>query len=228
MKRLKTQLILLSGVMIAGGALLMGGALQAAEETPSTRSIIDQLKPSDGAFGFRGVRIVPPKKVMQNPEGSAVKPAKVTQEPPKPAPSPDPVKTTEPPKADPAPQPVKQAKAEPPSVNFKVTFEFNSVRLTEDAKRVLDNLGAALVSEELKVFRFLVAGHTDAKGSRDYNMALSKKRAASVRRYLVDTFRMAPARLQTTGYGEDRLLDPNKPNNAANRRVQITNLGPYQ
>ena len=112
-----------------------------------------------------------------------------------------------------------------PSVNFKVQFEFGSDRLTEDAKRVLSELGAAITSRELSAFNFLIAGHTDAVGSAEYNLLLSERRARAVRDYLVSTVSVSADRLRDVGWGEARPLDAGNPDGDVNRRVEITNIG---
>jgi peptidoglycan-associated lipoprotein len=65
-------------------------------------------------------------------------------------------------------------------------------------------------------------GHTDERGTRDYNLALGDSRADSVKRYL--TAEGVPAgRLTTLSYGEERPADPghNEQSWALNRRVEL-------
>jgi outer membrane protein OmpA-like peptidoglycan-associated protein len=132
-----------------------------------------------------------------------------------------------------APEPAYTAQApvmvkklvEAPSINIKVYFEFDSAILKPDATAVLDNLGQALTSGELKDYRFELAGHTDAVGSDTYNLDLSKRRAQAVLDYLVANFGLDASRIDTVGYGESRLLDPANPEADINRRVQVTRLG---
>ncbi len=112
------------------------------------------------------------------------------------------------------------------SIDLAVTFEYASAKLTPDARIVLDNLGRALSDTTLRDSRFRVAGHTDARGSDAYNLALSKQRAQSVADYLVRVHRIDAQRLSVEGFGRTQLLDPDHPQSAVNRRVQITNLGP--
>lgn len=113
----------------------------------------------------------------------------------------------------------------PPSIDMKVAFQFNSDELTEEAVNVLNNLGVALTSEQLGNARFMIAGHTDASGSRSYNQKLSERRANSVRDYLVRQFDIHYSRLDAVGRGEEQLLFPDDPENGGNRRVQIVNIG---
>ena len=71
------------------------------------------------------------------------------------------------------------------SVNLNVPFEHNSSALMPQAAAQLKELGLALTSASLGKDKFLVAGHTDAKGSAAYNKQLSLKRAEAVKRFLV-------------------------------------------
>ncbi len=71
------------------------------------------------------------------------------------------------------------------AIDFEVLFEFDSARLTSDGRGVLDALGGALESAELaNVRRVTLEGHTDAKGSDEYNESLSLLRAQAARQYL--------------------------------------------
>ena len=110
-------------------------------------------------------------------------------------------------------------------VDIRVWFDYDSARLTPEAREELDSLGAALSSEQLEDYAFEVAGHTDAAGSDAYNLDLSRRRAASVVDYLNERFGIDRARLRSEGYGESRLYDPAKPRSGVNRRVEIVNLG---
>ena len=129
------------------------------------------------------------------------------------------------PKAQNQKPPATPVGAAPPSVDLTVNFEYNSASLTPDARAVLDKLGQALTDARLAGFRFRIVGHTDGAGGEDYNLALSQRRAAAVRDYLVYRFNVAEARLESLGRGKAELLDPAHPEAAANRRVQIVNLG---
>jgi outer membrane protein OmpA-like peptidoglycan-associated protein len=111
------------------------------------------------------------------------------------------------------------------SIDLAVTFEYASSKLTPDARIVLDNLGRALSDAALRESRFRIAGHTDARGRDAYNLTLSRQRARSVADYLVRQHGIDARRLSIEGFGRTQLLDPNNPESAVNRRVQITNLG---
>ena len=69
----------------------------------------------------------------------------------------------------------------------------------------------------------MVAGHTDGKGGEKYNEGLSDRRAAAVKRYLVDKLNVPEENLTTAGYGKRHLKNPDEPFAPENRRVQILN-----
>lgn len=109
-------------------------------------------------------------------------------------------------------------------IDLNIPFEFNSSELQPQATAQLRQLRLALTSQALSKDQFMVAGHTDAKGSPQYNQQLSQRRAEAVRRYLVDNG-IEPERLQAVGYGAEHLAQPDHPEDASNRRVEIRNLG---
>jgi outer membrane protein OmpA-like peptidoglycan-associated protein len=110
------------------------------------------------------------------------------------------------------------------SVNLNIPFEHNSSALMPQASEQLKQLELALTSASLGKDKFVVAGHTDAKGSAQYNKQLSLRRAEAVKRFLVAKG-MSADRLTTVGYGSDRLLAPDRPEDPSNRRVEIRDLG---
>lgn len=112
-----------------------------------------------------------------------------------------------------------------PSLDIRVPFGYNSDALTPQAEAVLKPLGEALKDPRLAKARFLIGGHTDAKGSDDYNQNLSERRARSVQTHLVANFGIDPARVRSMGFGERSLADAAQPEDGVNRRVEIVNLG---
>jgi outer membrane protein OmpA-like peptidoglycan-associated protein len=110
------------------------------------------------------------------------------------------------------------------SVNLNVPFSSNSSTLTPQAAAQLAQLEIALSSASLGKDRFLVAGHTDAKGSAQYNKQLSQRRAEAVKDYLVSKG-IDANRLDAVGYGSEHPLAPDRPEDPSNRRVEIKDLG---
>lgn len=108
------------------------------------------------------------------------------------------------------------------SVDLTVFFAYDSARLTPEARVQLEPLGRALQSPELAALRFLIGGHTDARGSQAYNRRLSSARAEAVKAHLVDAYGVDPARLVTYGWGQRRPKDPSNPLAGVNRRVEVS------
>ena len=116
-------------------------------------------------------------------------------------------------------------KSELPSINIRILFAYDSDRIEGESFADLNEIGDALLDESLEDSKILLNGHTDAAGSRIYNQDLSERRALSVKRYLTQKLFVPGDRLVVAGFGEDRLRDPDDPNNSRNRRVEIVNLG---
>jgi OmpA-OmpF porin, OOP family len=109
------------------------------------------------------------------------------------------------------------------SVNLNIPFELNSSSLKPQAAEQLRQLELALSSASLANDRFVVAGHTDAKGRAEYNKQLSLRRAEAVKRFLVEKG-LDGKRLDAVGYGSEHLLAPDRPDDPSNRRVEIRAL----
>lgn len=122
-----------------------------------------------------------------------------------------------------APQPVVFGDLAPElQVNVNIKFGFDSAALTPDQKPLLTQLCSVMRKSDIQIFRII--GHTDASGTDAYNQKLSQLRAEEVRRYMVDTCAIAPARLEAMGVGEQFLADKADPKAAANRRVEFQAL----
>jgi outer membrane protein OmpA-like peptidoglycan-associated protein len=111
-----------------------------------------------------------------------------------------------------------------PAIDLEVFFNFDSAEITPEALPILQKLGAALSDEKLKGSVFLVAGHTDVKGSDAYNLSLSDQRAKSVAGFLVENFHIDPKQLVAVGFGEEKLKNSENPLGPENRRVQVVNI----
>lgn len=102
-----------------------------------------------------------------------------------------------------------------------VNFEFNSDKLTNTSKSILDTIASILAKNTgIKV---MIGGHTDSRGNDSYNQSLSKKRADAVRAYLT-SMGINASRLSTRGFGETRPIASNDTENgrAINRRVELS------
>ncbi|PVB60322.1 OmpA family protein [Labrenzia sp. 011] len=113
-----------------------------------------------------------------------------------------------------------------PRINLTVNFEFDSASLTNDGILTLQALGVALQDPRLKNMRFQIAGHTDLRGSYQYNISLSQRRARTVAEFLAAFFGIPRQQLYPVGYGESRPVDPYNPASGRNRRVEIINVAP--
>ncbi len=113
-----------------------------------------------------------------------------------------------------------------PSVNLSsVTFNFGSFSLTDNARRQLTELGKALSMPAFKNTRFVIGGHTDARGSESFNKMLSEQRAEAVVVYLAERFELGARQLMPVGWGESRLIPGIPSDDSRQRRVEIINAG---
>lgn len=114
-----------------------------------------------------------------------------------------------------------------PAVAITVHFAYNSSAILPESAQNLRSVGIALQSSELASARIQIEGHTDSRGSDQYNLRLSERRAESVRQYLVKQYRIAPERLSIVGKGEAETIAENDTpeGRQKNRRVELVNLG---
>jgi outer membrane protein OmpA-like peptidoglycan-associated protein len=225
--------------LLAGAAALVVVTLAPAaiaQSDPAALQLIERLRPQAGGQ-TRGIRV--PGAVEGAPPPSApVQPAPVFGQPPAaPPPSPgfagpgapvaSPTSTARPSTPAVVRPPVRETTADAPSASITVTFGSGSSVLTPEAERALAPLGRALSSQDLAAFRFRIEGHTDTVGDTASNQALSERRAAAVRDYLIAKFGVLPGRLVAVGMGETQPLvpTPDETSNARNRRVQVVNIG---
>jgi OmpA-OmpF porin, OOP family len=107
----------------------------------------------------------------------------------------------------------------------EVDFDFNSAVIRPSSYRTIGAIADALHNPILLSYGFLVIGHTDSVGGRQYNVGLSQRRADAIRDALIDPFNVNPAVLEAVGMGEEQLRDPAHPTSGVNRRVQLVNVG---
>jgi outer membrane protein OmpA-like peptidoglycan-associated protein len=141
-------------------------------------------------------------------------------EAPPPAPAPAPRPTT----AAPAPQP------SPPTESKKIVlrginFDFDKATIKNEFVPVLDE--AARILKDNPNVQVIVEGHTDSKGSDEYNQRLSERRAKAVKQYL-ESRGIAASRLEAVGKGEKEPIADNTKHGkdnpegrALNRRAEL-------
>ena len=114
---------------------------------------------------------------------------------------------------------VKRQKEEGISVSFdsQGMFATGSHKLNPQARRDIEEMAQAYVGTDRKI---LIVGHTDKRGSDEYNQALSERRAREVADVLVSRG-VSPNSLYTKGAGETQ---PKSDNDPDNRRVEIVEL----
>jgi len=131
--------------------------------------------------------------------------------PPAPAPAPEPPRVVEAPVVAPAPAPAEVPVTPPPppppaavpapSPLKDVFFDFDKAGIRNDQKAALnDNVGWLKVNTGAKL---LIEGHTDERGTAEYNLALGERRAKAVKDYLVGAG-IAADRVSTISYGKER------------------------
>ena len=101
-----------------------------------------------------------------------------------------------------------------------ILFDVDKSNIRPDAEVELTKLAEILVKYEDT--DILLEGHTDSSGADDYNQALSERRAAAVKAFLV-THGVKGARMTTIGYGETQPIAENESveGRQANRRVEV-------
>ena len=177
-----------------------------AQAIPSTQEMIEQLRPQ------------PPTRGLLNPRARAIAPESgdrnlIVEPTSKPQPG-----------ADSLSSPTAQGHiAAPPSLSLLIQFELDSAQVRPESQALLKNLARALQTSELARSRFAVEGHTDARGRREYNQQLSRRRAESVRDVLAQ-YGIDPARLIAIGKGSGEPANAADQFSAENRRVRIVNL----
>ncbi|GAB4248613.1 MAG: hypothetical protein OHK005_15210 [Candidatus Methylacidiphilales bacterium] len=102
---------------------------------------------------------------------------------------------------------------------YTVYFAFDNFTIAPSERGKLEQTAQYLATNP--AVRIIVAGHTDERGTIQYNLGLGERRANAVRDYLIG-LGVSGSRIQTISYGEERPVDPSS-NEAAwakNRRAQ--------
>ena len=105
-----------------------------------------------------------------------------------------------------------------------ITFDTDKDTIKSSSKNRLDN--AVDVMKRYPDIRVMVTGHTDSQGSYRHNVDLSQRRAAAVRKYMVDAG-IDGKRIETRGVGPDEPISTNDTaeGRSLNRRIEFTILG---
>jgi OmpA-OmpF porin, OOP family len=115
-----------------------------------------------------------------------------------------------------------------PQLRFDVVFDQDSSLIRPASYQTIGSIADALTDPKTRPYRYLIVDHVESAGRRDHNLILSQRRAESIRDVLVNTFKVAPKRLQALGLGEEQLQDVNRPASPANARVQIIVIGKFE
>jgi outer membrane protein OmpA-like peptidoglycan-associated protein len=103
----------------------------------------------------------------------------------------------------------------------RVYFDTNKATIKQRSFNVLDQV-ATVLKRNPQITKVRVEGHTDSRGSAEYNLELSKRRAQAVKEYLVDAG-IGADRLVSEGYGETQPIETNTTaqGRERNRRVEF-------
>lgn len=101
-----------------------------------------------------------------------------------------------------------------------IYFEFDSAELTDDSRALLEEVAEWLVTHPSVAIR--IEGHTDARGTSEYNLALGERRAVAIATYL-SHLGVNEAQLTTVSYGEEvpATLGDDETAYAQNRRGEV-------
>jgi len=109
-----------------------------------------------------------------------------------------------------------------------IHFGYNEGFVREEELSHLDNI-ASLIEQIVAKYPkevFMIEGHTDAAGSDDYNLKLSKLRAESVKTMMTTYYNIPAENLRTIGLGEEYLKIPTADPEPENRRVSLVRITP--
>ena len=211
MKRLTTNLAVIASIVTIGAAFPLGLSKAQAEENVTEGQIVRALS-SAKKQPTRSLSTGPQQqqqanpnavaetKLLQNLRGRSTRSLSVAER-----------------------EVIADIAKDKPNIDLEITFNYNSANISPQSMPSVQALGRALTGPELRGSTFIVAGHTDAIGSDAYNQDLSERRADTIKRYLVERYKISATDLVTVGYGKSRLKDPSQPTAKVNRRVQVVN-----
>jgi OOP family OmpA-OmpF porin len=128
------------------------------------------------------------------------------------------------PKAEPVamPAPAATPAIERVTLTSDALFDFDKADLRPEGKSKLDAVAAKIKGDNINVDQITVTGHASAIGEEAYNQALSERRAAAVKAYLIENG-IDSSRIVTLGMGERQPAASNSTpeGRAQNRRVEV-------
>ena len=167
-----------------------------------------------------GKKTPPVARAVPPPTSAAAAPVAAPRPPAPPEPVPDPTVVP--------PEPVREdaiASASLDDLNRNspinpVFFEYDSSDITSEAQAILDANAAAL--KKYSSWTITIEGHSDERGTAEYNLALGERRAVAARAYLV-SLGVSADRLRTVSYGKEFPFDPGHDETAytKNRRAHF-------
>ncbi len=167
-----------------------------------------------------GKKTPPVARAAAPPTAASGSPAAAPRPPAPPEPVPDPTVVP--------PEPVREdsiASASLDDLNRNspikpVFFEYDSSDITSEAKETLDANAVAL--KKYSSWTITIEGHSDERGTAEYNLALGERRAVAARAYLV-SLGIPGDRLRTVSYGKEFPFDPGHDDTAwsKNRRAHF-------
>lgn len=101
-----------------------------------------------------------------------------------------------------------------------VYFEFDSAEIRPESQTIIEANARSLAGNRRAVTQ--LEGHTDERGSREYNVALGERRANAVRQVMI-AMGVSPQQIRIVSYGEERpaAAGQEEQSYALNRRVEI-------
>jgi outer membrane protein OmpA-like peptidoglycan-associated protein len=195
---------LISSAIVGSLALVLGIGYAAAQNQPSSTTIINKLTPKPTTRGLTpadAAKNAADEKFIDSLRSRTTRSLSVGER-----------------------EKIADVTKDKPSIDLEINFEFNSAQIGARATPQVNELGKALTDPNLKGNTFILAGYADAKGNDSYNQQLSERRAESVKQYLVEKFGISASNLVTAGYGKTHLKNTSDPYAAENRRVAVSNM----
>lgn len=111
-----------------------------------------------------------------------------------------------------------------PSVDIRITFEFDKASLTSEGRELVDRL-VEVINADKSGTNIVFVGHTDERGRADHNQQLSERRADTVMRAVLRAIPGAAPRISSCGRGATSPAFPRADTeelHTLNRRVELS------